>query len=164
MNTTNHICDACGRSFLGIGPLNYHMRSCRPGKKRLQVALSAVHQLWQDRVAARKRRKLNIHPVEHAKHPVAADSLFSDVAQELVDPVGNIYPSVDAESDVIWQDNLTTRPALNDRRAAQESQVPDEVTRESRCLSTAPQLFLDILPQPPPPLVPQMEPCMFFFQ
>lgn len=59
MDDAQHICDACGRSFAGAGPLNYHMRSCQSGKRKLQGALSKVHQLWQEKAAAKKRRKMN---------------------------------------------------------------------------------------------------------
>lgn len=53
-----HMCNACGRSFVSLGSLNYHMRSCRSGKRQLEGALSKVHQLWQEKVS-RKRRRLN---------------------------------------------------------------------------------------------------------
>lgn len=59
MDDPQHICDACGRSFAGLGPLNYHMRSCQSGKRKLQGALSKVQQLWQERMAAKKRRRIN---------------------------------------------------------------------------------------------------------
>lgn len=56
--TPQHTCGACGRLFVGIGPLNYHIRSCRSEKRRLQGALSKVQQLWQEKFS-NKRRKLN---------------------------------------------------------------------------------------------------------
>lgn len=89
---TNHICDACGRSFLGIGPLNYHLRSCRQGKRRLQGALSKVHQLWQERMASKKRRKLNPHPDPYTisevhNQPVATGSSIQDSIEESAAPV-----------------------------------------------------------------------------
>lgn len=59
MDDAQHICHACGRSFAGPGPLNYHMRSCRSSKRKLQGALSKVQQFWQEKMAARKRRRIN---------------------------------------------------------------------------------------------------------
>lgn len=58
----SHTCGDCGRSFVGSGPLNFHLRSCRRTKRRLQGALAKAKALWE----ARKRSK---------KHPLLVADL-----------------------------------------------------------------------------------------
>lgn len=50
---TSHVCSGCDRSFAGPGPLNFHQRSCRKTKRRLQGVLAKAKELWE----ARKRSK-----------------------------------------------------------------------------------------------------------
>jgi hypothetical protein len=53
-------CDhqSCGRPFPTASALNLHKRSCRPSKKRLQVALSKVKELWRNGKRARTAEKV----------------------------------------------------------------------------------------------------------
>lgn len=109
MNTTtetNHTCDACGRSFLGIGPLNYHLRSCRQGKRRLQGALLKVHQVWQEKMALKKRRKLNPHPdpytISEVHNPlVATGSSIQDDIEESAAPVSQALPRKQSQNLIV---------------------------------------------------------------
>lgn len=94
MNNAQYTCNACGRTFTGIGPLNYHMRTCRSGKRQLEGALSAVSQIWQER----KRRKLNPPPSNLQPTPVdhilkyVGPSPQSDVnVDDMVVFVSNIF-------------------------------------------------------------------------
>lgn len=54
----SHACGDCGRSFAGPGPLNFHRRSCRTTKRRLQGVLVKAKALWE----VRKRSKR--HPLD----------------------------------------------------------------------------------------------------
>lgn len=53
--STRFVCDACRRSFVGGGALNYHTRTCRATKKRAGNALEKVREAWQQ-TRAKKRR------------------------------------------------------------------------------------------------------------
>jgi hypothetical protein len=53
----SHVCSSCDQSFAGTGPLNFHQRSCKKTKRRLQGALVRAKELWE----ARKRSKR--HPL-----------------------------------------------------------------------------------------------------
>jgi hypothetical protein len=44
----------CGRSFLQLGALNYHKRTCAKTKKRFSSALEKAKESW----SAKKRRRL----------------------------------------------------------------------------------------------------------
>jgi hypothetical protein len=52
-----HFCTDCDRPFAGPGPLNFHRRSCKKTKRRLQGLLEKAKELWE----ARKRSKR--HPL-----------------------------------------------------------------------------------------------------
>lgn len=53
---TPFVCDACRRSFVGGGALNYHTRTCRATKKRTGNALEKVREAWQQARETKKRR------------------------------------------------------------------------------------------------------------
>lgn len=92
MDDAQHICNAYRRSFAGPGPLNYHMRSCRSGKRQLEGAL----QLWQDR-SARKRRKLNLRSnlQSDSAHPTPATSQSdTDAFESMRDSAPTVSVSV----------------------------------------------------------------------
>lgn len=96
MDVAQYTCNACGRIFAGIGPLNYHLRTCRSGKRQLEGALSAVSQIWQER----KRRKLNPPPSELRATPV--DHILKNVGPS---------PQLDASVDnvVVFVSNIFLR-------------------------------------------------------
>jgi hypothetical protein len=81
------------------------MRSCRSGKRQLQGALSKVHQLWQDKLASKKRRKLYHYPdleliLGNHPHPMATSSQpAQDELVELPASVSSTFPGVEAKSD-----------------------------------------------------------------
>jgi hypothetical protein len=49
----NHVC-FCQRSFVTIGALNFHRRSCKKTNKRLSGALAKAKEVWK----SKKRRRV----------------------------------------------------------------------------------------------------------
>lgn len=50
---SRYLCNGCERRFAGPGPLNFHRRSCRKTKHRLQGVLANAKEVWE----ARKKSK-----------------------------------------------------------------------------------------------------------
>jgi hypothetical protein len=69
----SHVCTDCERSFAGPGPLNFHRRSCRTTKRRLQGALAKAKELWEAR--KRSKRHLSDEPQPELALSRAADAL-----------------------------------------------------------------------------------------
>lgn len=182
MDSAEYPCNDCGRSFAGIGPLNYHMRSCRSGKIQLQGALSTVHQFWQ----ARKRRKLN--PLPSDIQPTPSDiQPTSDIQPALsqLAPDYSVSPSSLLNSDMDDATAFVSNMTLclksitdSDRCTKQENinhqahyvEEHQEVFNDNGPIlhvsQRQPQGFTDMLPQPPPPLLLHLElglPKGFFF-
>lgn len=65
LGTPSHVCSDCERSFAGPGPLNFHRRSCKTTKRRLQGVLAKAKEQWE----AKKRSKR--HPPDEPQHEVA---------------------------------------------------------------------------------------------
>ena len=83
-----HVC-SCGRSFPGLGPLNFHKRSCRSSKKRLHGALARAKELWQER----KKLRLDLKESETPGLSQGSDSHVVDASSHAVDIEGG--PSLD---------------------------------------------------------------------
>ena len=59
----HHYVCGCGRSFPGPGPLNFHRRTCRSSKRRLQGALARAKELWETRKKPRLDSPALVEPV-----------------------------------------------------------------------------------------------------
>jgi hypothetical protein len=58
----SHVCIDCERSFAGPGPLNFHRRSCRTTKRRLQGVLAKAKELWEARKRSKRHSPDEPHP------------------------------------------------------------------------------------------------------
>jgi len=65
----SHVCSGCERSFAGPGPLNFHRRSCRATKRRLQGVLVKAKKLWEE------KKQLKRHLLDEPQPEKAAGNI-----------------------------------------------------------------------------------------
>ncbi|KAF8074943.1 hypothetical protein FPV67DRAFT_1408331 [Lyophyllum atratum] len=131
-HSTSFHCDhaSCSREFSTVAALNYHKRSCVPSKKRLHSVLSVARELFEQRKKARTGLSATA---------VLSDNCLHDGDNE-------------ATGITVNGEETTDDPLQDDTGLTLAQRRPRRTDRQP------PKRYRDMLPQPPPPLVPMSMP------